>query len=266
MSTTLDKQMRISEWIASLITIFLFIIFEIFIRTQRPFVLGLNSLEDVSILMILLMFLFGKFRNTPWNKAVGVLYAAMTVPQIGRGISSVRALFLLKDSSYHSFIPMTASSLGYHITFMIGAVICVLMYMGVVSFRKRRGLLILMYALIVFGMWYFVYYQRSMCGVLVVIWGICFHNENAETGCKKGKAARTAILLIIPLMIVLAIALYMSIFMSFTAHITEDDSDVTAFMILLGIAVICFVCIMLFPLLLFDKKFESRETNEKTVL
>lgn len=201
------------------------------------------------------MFLFGKIRNTPWDKIIGVLYAVMIIPNKIAGIGyTVRAISNIGEAMDPL---MTAASTAFDITFIIGGVICALMYLGVVRFRKRSGLLILMYALIIFGLFEYVYGLKAVSRILIIIWGICFHNENAETDCKKGRTARTAVLLFVPLTIILEIVSYMAVFLSSVSHITEDGSEGTAYVILLVIAVICSVCIMLFPLLLFNKKFEA---------
>ena len=275
MTKTLDKKMRIVEITASLIALLYAILYQGFLQEKiylgnyqmfqgMNFSLSFpNVVEDISLCLILLLFLLGKIRNTPWDKIIGVLYAVMIIPnKIVRIGYTVRAISNIGEAVEPLRV---AASVIFDIIFIIGGVICALMYLGVVRFRKRMALLILMYALIIFGLFEAVYGLKTVSRVLIIIWGICFHNENAETDCKKGKTARTAVLLFIPLTIILEIAVYMAVFLNSISHITEDGSEGTAFIILFGIIVLCFVCIMLFPLLLFDKKFEDDETAEKNV-
>lgn len=272
MRTELDKKMRIAEIAASLTTLFLLIIYNGILQVvfnldahllEEISLLVIPYLEDFSILVILLMFLFGKIRNAPWNKIIGVLYAVMIIPNISRIGSVVNAISNFKDVPFPVLI---VASKVFDITFIIGAVICVLMYLGVVRFRKRSGLLILMYVFIVCGFYVSIFSYATLSRVLIIIWGICFHNENAETDCKKGKAARTAVFLLIPVTLFLALGRYIIEFLSSVAHITEDGLEATDFIMAIGLIVICFVSLMPLPLLLFDKKFEIDETAEKADL
>lgn len=271
MNPALDKPMRKVEITASLITILLEIIFQnIFtvIHGLHFFSYGLFILEDVSVILILLLFLFGKFRNTPWDKAVGVLYAVMIIPHIEKLPSALRSLSFYDQFDLPWFILTSVTSAAYQITFIICAVICMLIYLNVLRFRKRAGLLILMYAFIVFGALNFIFVQKSLSSLLTIIWGICFHKENAETGSPKGKAARTAILFFIPLTFFLVIDYFIKLLRnsaypeeSYTNYLNILETAASDSHTSLVFAPLVFICIMLFPLLLFDKKFESRETT-----
>ena len=266
MRTALDKKMRLAEIVSSVILLIISTFFELYSYMSSFYdIRNIRIFSVIAFTLIPLLFIIGIFRKKPWNTIMGVLYIFLALPHLTSFVYSLTGLVTYLKEAYSSYPSKFAPFQVYNIMFVISAVVCALMYFGVIKFRKRKGLIILMYLFIISGAWNALYTKDALSNTLIIIFGLCFYPENNETGCKKGKVARTFIYLFIPFCIILLFTIIISVVLTSVSHILEDGSDITAIMIALLCLLICFIAILTFPLLLFDKKTESAEITEKSI-
>ena len=245
MNRELNKKIRRTEFFSGLaltIVLGLGVVIGSLLRQELWF-----SIKMAALLCAAIMFLIGRHRDSSMSYLMGAAFSIITVSQAYGVYSDLRSAV---SGMVHSAFTFAA------------AIMCALLYMGMIGIMRRRTMMIFLYVFIAVCI-LSSYNVGDIVMDLTILLSLCFVNENRSTETKLGKAGRLSITFF-PIAAVAAAVLFgigvMIPVFSFDSEMENEEkwaatAGITGTVIMAAGAAILLIMILFFPLFLLDKRF-----------
>ena len=273
MKTELDAKIRRAEF-ASGMAIAIIVGMSL---VSGSFLLGrlMMTARMAAILVIAVLFVAGGFRRGNKSRIMWAAFSVMAVTEAVSLWDELSFLLTADREKLRSLMYYEISEITHSAFIAAAALICAMVYMGMLELKRRSTLLVFIYALMAAcALPLTLDLGQTVCNITMIL-SLCFAPENRLSETRTGRAGRLCIT-VFPFAAVGA-ALLMIFSAAILLMAPRSDSDKpaqSALMIykLLTAAgpVTLILLVLIFPLVLFDKQFtndinnkEKEETDEK---
>ena len=268
MNANLNKKIRRAEFFSGL---------ALSIATGLSLVIGLVltrrlwlTVKMAAIFSIALMFALGKFRERSAGAVMGSAFSVIAVSYAYDFYSDLSLLFDCKGEELEIFMRSAVTGMIRSAFVFAAAIMCALIYMGMISITRRRTLMIFLYAFIAACLLPFVLELSNIVTEITLLLSLCFIPENSSTETKLGKTGRLSILFFPIAAAVSALMMLSSVLIMAAVPLPESGEYSAAFLVLEKVLfgadpIIMIIMLLLFPFLLFDKQFnyDTQKTLQK---
>ena len=260
MNRELNKKIRRTEFFSGLaltIVLGLGVVIGSLLRQELWF-----SIKMAALLCAAIMFLIGRHRDSSMSYLMGAAFSIIAVSQAYGFYSDLTLLLDLKPDEMEFFLRSAVSGMVHSAFTFAAAIMCALLYMGMIGIMRRRTMMIFLYVFIAVCI-LSSYNVGDIVMDLTILLSLCFVNENRSTETKLGKAGRLSITFF-PIAAVAAAVLFgigvMIPVFSFDSEMENAEkwaatAGITGTVIIAAGAAILLIMILLFPLFLLDKQF-----------
>jgi len=219
------------------------------------------SFKTASLLLVAIMFIMGRHRDSSMSYYMGTAFSIIAISQAYDFYSDLTLIMDLKHDETEFFMWPTAAGMVSSAFNFAAAIMCALLYMGMISIMRRRTLMIFLYVFIAACVPFIKVGNIVMD--LTLLLSLCFAHENVSSETKLGKAGRLSITFF-PIAVVVAAVLFGIGAMIPMLPIPPEAEDWSEKLAAAGIAgtvimatgaVILLIMLLLFPLFLLDKQF-----------
>lgn len=261
MNRELNKKIRRTEFFSGLaltIVLGLGVVIGSLLRQELWF-----SIKMAALLCAAIMFLIGRHRDSSMSRLMGTAFSIIAVSQAYEFYSDLTLLLDLKPDETEYFLLPTVSGMVHSAFTFAAAIMCALLYMGMMSIMRRRTMMIFLYVFIAACALPFGIDIGNIVMELTILLSLCFVHENGSTETKLGKAGRLSITFF-PIAAVAAAVLFgigvMIPVFSFDSEMENAEkwaatAGITGTVFIVAGAAILLIMILLFPLFLLDKQF-----------
>ena len=269
MSTTLDKQIRRTEFISGLsLTIAIGLSLAIgLLLTHRLWL----SFKMAALLVKAVMIVQAKHCDRNKSRLMGSAFSIIAISEGYEFYINLSAMFKADSDELEYFLWPSVTGMICSAFCFTAAALCALVYMEIISLIRRRTLMIFIYSFIAACVLPLSLEISKIVTEVTLLLSLCFFPKNNSIGTKLGKVGRLSITVFPAAVVAVAVIMLitaLSPVLIFDPEAAEYDMDSAkrGSAVMAAGPIILLIMVLLFPLMLFDKKFESRETNEKTVL
>lgn len=260
MNRELNKKIRRTEFFSGLaltIVLGLSVVIGSLLRQELWF-----SIKMAALLCAAIMFLIGRHRDSSMSYLMGAAFSIIAVSQAYGFYSDLTLLLDLKPDEMKFFLRSAVSGMVHSAFTFAAAIMCALLYMGMIGIMRRRTMMIFLYVFIAVCI-LSSYNVGDIVMDLTILLSLCFVHENRSTETKLGKAGRLSITFF-PIAAVVAAVLFgigvMIPVFSFDSEMENAEKwaatvGIAGTVIMAAGAVILLIMILLFPLFLLDKQF-----------
>lgn len=260
MNRELNKKIRRTEFFSGLaltIVLGLGVVIGSLLRQELWF-----SIKMAALLCAAIMFLIGRHRDSSMSYLMGAAFSIIAVSQAYGFYSDLTLLLDLKPDEMEFFLRSAVSGMVHSAFTFAAAIMCALLYMGMIGIMRRRTMMIFLYVFIAVCI-LSSYNVGDIVMDLTILLSLCFVNENRSTETKLGKAGRLSITFF-PIAAVAAAVLFgigvMIPVFSFDSEMGNAEkwaatAGITGTVIMAAGAAILLIMILLFPFFLLDKQF-----------
>ena len=270
MNSELNKKIRRTECFSGLaltIVLGLGVVIGSLLRQELWF-----SIKMAALLCAAIMFLIGRHRDSSMSYLMGAAFSIIAVSQAYGFYSDLTLLLDLKPDEMEFFLRSAVSGMVHSAFTFAAAIMCALLYMGMIGIMRRRTMMIFLYVFIAVCI-LSSYNVGDIVMDLTILLSLCLVNENRSTETKLGKAGRLSITFF-PIAAVAAAVLFgigvMIPVFSFDSEMENAEkwaatAGITGTVFIAAGAVILLIMILLFPLFLLDKQFtyDAQKTLQK---
>lgn len=270
MNRELNKKIRRTEFFSGLaltIVLGLGVVIGSLLRQELWF-----SIKMAALLCAAIMFLIGRHRDSSMSYLMGAAFSIIAVSQAYGFYSDLTLLLDLKPDEMEFFLRSAVSGMVHSAFTFAAAIMCALLYMGMIGIMRRRTMMIFLYVFIAVCI-LSSYNVGDIVMDLTILLSLRFVNENRSTETKLGKAGRLSITFF-PIAAVAAAVLFgigvMIPVFSFDSEMENVEkwaatAGITGTVFIAAGAVILLIMILLFPLFLLDKQFtyDAQKTLQK---
>ena len=221
------------------------------------------SFKMAALLLIAVMFLMGRHRDRSMSYYMSTAFSIIAISQAYELYSDLTLILDLKPDETEYFLRSAVVGMISSAVSFAAAIMCALIYMGMITIMRRRTMMIFLYVFIAACILPFSVDGGNLLSELTLLLSLCFANENVSTEKKLGKAGRLSITFF-PIAAVAAAVLFgigvMIPVFSFDSEMENAEkwaatAGITGTAIMAAGAVILLIMILLFPLFLLDKQF-----------
>ena len=260
MNRELNKKIRRTEFFSGLaltIVLGLGVVIGSLLRQELWF-----SIKMAALLCAAIMFLIGRHRDSFMSYLMGAAFSIIAVSQAYGFYSDLTLLLDLKPDEMEFFLRSAVSGMVHSAFTFAAAIMCALLYMGMIGIMRRRTMMIFLYVFIAVCI-LSSYNVGDIVMDLTILLSLCFVHENRSTETKLGKAGRLSITFFPIAAVAAAVLLGIGVLIPvFTFEPETENAEkwaatagITGTVFIAAGTVILLIMILLFPLFLLDKQF-----------
>ena len=218
------------------------------------------SFKMAALLLIAVMFLMGRHRDRSMSNYMCTAFSIIAIAQAYEFYSDLTLLLDLKPDETEYFLRSAVVGMISSAVSFAAAIMCALIYMGMITIMRRRTLMIFLYAFIAACILPFSVDGGNLVSELTLLLSLCFANENFSTEKKLGKIGRLSItffpIAVVAAAVLMAVGTLVPIvgFSDETGENMEKIAVIGTVFIASGIIALV-IMVLLFPLFLLDKQF-----------
>lgn len=260
MNTDLNTKIRRAEFFSGLalsIVIGLSLVIGLLLTRRLWF-----TLKMAAILVIAVMFSVGKFRERSAGSLMGSAFSVIAVSYAYEFYTDLSLLLECNGEELEIFMRSAVTGMIRSAFVFAAAILCALIYMGMITLMRRRTLMIFLYAFIAACILPFVIELGNIVTEITLLLSLCFIPENSSTETKLGKTGRLSILFFPVAAAAAAFMMLCSVLLMAAVPVPESGEYPETFLVLEKVLfgagpIILIIMLLLFPMFLFDKEFPN---------
>jgi len=254
----LNKKIRRTEFFSGLaltIVLGLGVVIGSLLRQELWF-----SIKMAALLCAAIMFLIGRHRDSSMSYLMGAAFSIIAVSQAYGFYSDLTLLLDLKPDEMEFFLRSAVSGMVHSAFTFAAAIMCALLYMGMIGIMRRRTMMIFLYVFIAACILPFAVDGGNLLSELTLLLSLCFANKNVSTEKKLGKIGRLSITFF-PIAVIAAAGLMavgtLAPIVGFSDGTGENMEKIAVIgtVIMASGLIALVIMVLLFPLFLLDKQF-----------
>ena len=220
------------------------------------------TVKMAALLFIAVMFIVGKFRERSTSTFMGSAFSVIAISYAHDFYTDLSLVLDRNREDIEIFMRSAVTGMIRSAFVFAAAILCALIYMGMIPLMRRRTLMIFLYAFIAACTLPFVIEISNIVTEITLLLSLCFIPENSSTETKPGKTGRLSISFFPIAAAVSAFLMLSSVLLMAAAPVPESGEYSVSFLILEEVLfcagpIILIIMLLLFPLLLFDKQFSD---------
>ena len=218
------------------------------------------SFKMAALLLIAVMFLMGRHRDRSMSYYMGTAFSIIAVSHAYDFYSDLSLLLDCNGEELEIFMRSAVTGMIRSAFVFAAAILCALIYMGMMPLMRRRTLMIFLYAFIAACILPFVIEPSNIATEITLLLSLCFIPEKSSAETRFGKTGRLSISFFPIAAVASALMMLSSILLMAVVPVPESGKYPVPFLalekVLFGAGpIILIIMLLLFPLFLFDKQF-----------
>lgn len=224
--------------------------------------------RTAAILVIAVLFVAGGFRCGNKGRIMGAAFSVIAVTEAVSVWDNISFMLTADSEKLRSLMYYEISEITHSAFIAAAALICAMVYMGMLELKRRSTLLAFIYALMAACVLPLTLdLGQTVCNITMIL-SLCFAPENRLSETKPGKAGRSCITAFPFAAVGAALLMIFSAAILLMAPRSDSGKPAASALIIYKILTVAgpvtlILLVLIFPLVLFDKQFPNDKKKEE---